>query len=65
MAKNFKKISNAFIDDTNLSKIDLHISVPGYLKEEISHFIEISTKDNIEKVAQEVKVSDSKEDKKR
>lgn len=61
---NFKNISNVFINDTNLSKIDLYVLVVGYL-EEVFCFIDISTNDNIEEIAKETEDSDSKEEKKK
>lgn len=65
MAKKFKDISNDLINDTEFSKLDLHISGLGYLKEEISRFKEVIIENEIQEIAEKPKVSNFEEKKKR
>lgn len=44
---NFKNISDALMDHTDLSKPDPHISGLGYLEEGISHFTKVITEDKV------------------
>ena len=64
LAKNFIDISDTLINDADLSKLDLYILGPGYLKERIFCFTKVITKDKVQGTAEEPKVSDSKEKKK-
>ena len=45
MAKSYNNISNELINDAKLLRLNLHILALGYLEKEVSHFIELSTKD--------------------
>lgn len=65
LAKNFKDISDIFINNANLSKLDLYISGAGYLEEGVSCFTEITIKGKIQEIAEELEISDSKKEKKR
>ena len=58
-------ISATLINDTNLSRLDLHILGPGYLEEKISSLTEVITEDKIQEITKKPEVSDSKEKKKR
>ena len=65
MAKNFENISNIFINDTNLSKLNLHILRLSYLEEDISYFMKEITKDKVQEIAEKLNVSNFEEEKKR
>ncbi len=65
MAKNFKDISDTPINDTDLSRLDLHILGRSYLKEGISRFTEVTTEDKVQEIAEKPEVSNSQEEKKR
>lgn len=65
MANIFIDISNTLIDNANLSRLDLQILGPGYLKEGISHFTEVITEDKVQEIAEESEVSNSKKEKKK
>lgn len=65
MAKNFKNISDAFIDNANLLRLDLHYLGQRYLEKVVSYFMKIIIEDEIWEIAKELKVSNSKEEKKR
>ena len=58
-------INDTLINDANLLKLDLYISEPGYLEEGVSYFMEVITEDEVQEIAKEPEVSDSKEKKKR
>ena len=58
-------ISDTLIDDANLSKLDLRISKLDYLEEKVSRFTEVITKDKVQKIAEEPKVSNFEKKKKR
>ena len=65
LAKNVIDISKTFINYANLSRPDVYILGPGYLEEKISCFTEVIIKDEIQEIAEEPKISNSKEKKKR
>lgn len=65
LAKNFNDVSNELITDADLSKLDIHISVPGYLKEGKPYFvgvIEDENKESDQDAKEKPMVSDSKEE---
>lgn len=49
MVKNHDEISDDIIDDTKFPRLNLHISVLGYLEEGGIHFIGIKTKEKMDK----------------
>ena len=58
-------ISNTFINNADLLRLDLYISRSDYLKEEVSCFTEIIIENKVQEIVKKLKVSDSKEEKKR
>lgn len=65
MAKNFKDIGDALINNANLSRLDLQISRPDYLEKGISGFIEVMTEDKVQEIAEEPEISNFRKEKKR
>lgn len=65
MVKNFKDISDTPINDTDLSKLDHHISGSDYLKEGVFCFTEVITEYKVQDIAKELEVSNSEEEKNR
>ncbi len=53
------------INNADLSKRDLHILGPSYLKKRVSRFIEVITEDKVQEIAEKLEVSNSKEEKER
>lgn len=65
LAKSYDNISDEQINEVTLLRLNLHISALGYLKERISHFTKLATKDKNEEEYeddQESLVSNSKEE---
>ena len=58
-------ISDTFINDADLSRLDLYISEPDYLEEEVSCFTEVITEDKVQEIAEKPEIFNSEEEKKR
>lgn len=68
MGKIFNDISDAYINDEELAKLEFHISAVGYLEEGLSCITEVLTKENNQnkdKIVKESEVYDSEKEKKK
>lgn len=63
--KNLKDISNVLNNDINLSKLDLYILGLGYLEKRVSRFIKVIMEDNVQEIAKQSEIFDSKAEQKR